>query len=60
MLVVCDHYSKVLGRRTFRVKTWDLGAALEWADERARLAAFTTLDAEHLTLMVGRPGPTGA
>jgi len=38
VLVVCDHDSKVLARRTFRCKAWDLGVALDWAGERARLA----------------------
>jgi transposase len=40
MMVVTDHDSKVLARRTFRVKAWDLGAALEWAGERATAAGF--------------------
>jgi transposase len=40
MLVVTDHDSKVLARRTFRVKAWDLGAALDWAAERAAKAGF--------------------
>jgi transposase len=40
VLVVCDHDSKVLARRTFRCKAWDLGVALDWAGERARLAGF--------------------
>ncbi|MGN6753820.1 MAG: IS110 family transposase [Intrasporangium sp.] len=35
MLVVCDHDSRVLARRTFRCKAWDLGAALDWAVGRA-------------------------
>ena len=35
MVVVTDHDSKVLARRTFRVKAWDLGAALDWSAERA-------------------------
>ena len=35
MVVVTDHDSKVLARRTFRCKAWDLGAALDWAAERA-------------------------
>ena len=35
MVVVTDHDSKVLARRTFRCKAWDLGAALDWAPERA-------------------------
>ena len=40
MLVVTDHDSKVLARRTFRCKAWDLGAALDWAAERAARAGF--------------------
>jgi transposase len=40
MVVVCDHDSKVLARRTFRCKAWDLGAALEWAADRAARAGF--------------------
>ena len=40
MVVVCDHDSKVLARRTFRCKAWDLGAALEWAADRAARGGF--------------------
>ena len=40
MLVVTDHDSKVLARRTFRCKAWDLGAALDWAADRARGKGF--------------------
>ena len=40
MVVVTDHDSKVLARRTFRVKAWDLGAALDWAGQRAAKAGF--------------------
>ena len=40
MLVVTDHDSKVLARRTFRCKAWDLGAALDWAAERAATKGF--------------------
>ncbi len=40
MVVVCDHDSRVLARRTFRCKAWDLGSALEWARERAVRAGF--------------------
>ena len=40
MVVVTDHDSKVLARRTFRCKAWDLGAALDWAAERAVKAGF--------------------
>ena len=35
MVVVCDHDSKVLARRTFRCRAWDLGAALDWAAGKA-------------------------
>jgi transposase len=40
MVVVCDHDSRVLARRTFRCKAWDLGAALDWAAERAAAKGF--------------------
>ena len=40
MVVVCDHDSRVLARRTFRCKAWDLGAALDWAAERAAVKGF--------------------
>jgi transposase len=40
MLVVTDHDSKVLAPRMFRCKAWDLGAALDWAADRATRAAF--------------------
>jgi transposase len=35
MVVVTDHDSKVIARRAFRCRAWDLGAALDWAAERA-------------------------
>jgi len=35
MVVVTDHDSKVLARTTFRCRAWNLGAALDWAAERA-------------------------
>src|SRR6266540_3465190 len=35
MVVVTDHDSKVLARKTYRCRAWDLGAALDWARERA-------------------------
>jgi transposase len=35
MVVVTDHDSRVLARRTFRCRAWDLGAALDWAAGRA-------------------------
>jgi transposase len=40
MVVVTDHDSKVLARRTFRCRAWDLGAALDWAAERAAVKGF--------------------
>jgi transposase len=36
MVVVTDHDSKVLARKTFRCRAWDLGRALDWAADRAR------------------------
>jgi Transposase len=35
MVVVTDHDWKVLARKIFRCRAWDLGAALDWAAERA-------------------------
>ena len=40
MLVVTDHDSRVLARRTFRLQAWHLGAALDWAGEHASRAGF--------------------
>lgn len=40
MVVVTDHDSKVLARRTFRRKAWDLGIALDWAAEKAGAFGF--------------------
>ena len=40
MVVVCDHDSKVLARKTYRCRAWDLGAALDWAGERAKSNGF--------------------
>ena len=40
MVVVADHDSKVLARRTFRCRAWDLGIALDWAAERATAKGF--------------------
>jgi transposase len=40
MVVVTDHDSKVLARRTFRCKAWDLGPALDWAAERSTRAGY--------------------
>jgi hypothetical protein len=40
MVVVCDHDSRVLARRTFRCRAWDLGTALDWAAQRAVAKGF--------------------
>ncbi len=40
MVVVCDHDSKVIARRTFQCRAWDLGAALDWAAHRAGANGF--------------------
>ncbi len=40
MVVVTDHDSKVLARKTFRCHAWDLGAALDWASKQAAAKAF--------------------
>ena len=40
MVVVTDHDSRVVARRTFRCKAWDLGSALDWAAERAAAKGF--------------------
>ncbi len=40
MVVVCDHDSRVLARKTFRVRAWDLGSALDWAAEKAAKVGF--------------------
>jgi transposase len=39
-VVVTDHDSKVLARRTFRCKAWDLGTALDWAAACASAEGF--------------------
>jgi transposase len=40
MVVVTDHDSRVLARRTFRCRAWDLGVALDWAADRAAAKGF--------------------
>ena len=40
MVVVTDHESRVLARRTFRRRAWELGMALDWAAARAAAAGF--------------------
>lgn len=41
MVVVTDHDSRVLARRTFRCKAWAMGTALDWARPHATKAGFT-------------------
>src|SRR5215204_7741869 len=40
MIVVTDHDSKVLARKTFRCRAWDLAAALDWAGAQASSKGF--------------------
>src|SRR3954452_3152891 len=40
MVVITDHDYKVLARKTFRCRAWDLGVALHWAAERATARGF--------------------
>ena len=40
MVVVTDHDSRVLARRTFRCRAWDLGVALDWAADCATSKGF--------------------
>ena len=40
MVVVTDHDSGVIARRTFRCRAWDLGVALDWAAGRAAAAGW--------------------
>ena len=54
MVVVTDHDSKVLARRTFRCRAWDLGVALDWAADRAAAAGFAAS-----RWRVSRPGTGG-
>src|SRR5205823_11610409 len=41
MVVVTDHDSKVLARKTFKCRAWDLGAALDWAGKQAAAKGFS-------------------
>ena len=43
MVVVTDHDSRVLARRTFRLAAWHLGAALDWAAQQAGGAGFAAV-----------------
>jgi transposase len=40
MVVVTDHDSRVLARRTFRCRAWEMGAALDWAAAQAVKRGF--------------------
>jgi len=40
MVVVTDHDSRVIARRTFRCRAWGLGSALGWAAGRAAAAGW--------------------
>jgi hypothetical protein len=39
-VVVCDHDGRVLARRTYRCRAWELGAAVGWAQRHARAGGF--------------------
>jgi transposase len=43
VLVVTDHDSRVLARRTGRCRAWELGDALTWGVDRAREAGFASV-----------------
>jgi transposase len=38
--VVCDHDGRVLARRTFRCRAWELEQAIIWGQQHARAAGF--------------------
>lgn len=40
MVVVTDHDSKVLARKTFKCHAWNLGTALDWAAKQAAAKGF--------------------
>jgi transposase len=40
MVMVTDHESRVLARRVFRRRAWELGVALDWAAGRAAAAGY--------------------
>ena len=40
MVVVTDHESRVLARRVFQRRAWQLGAALDWAASRVSIPAW--------------------
>jgi len=43
MVVVTNHDSMVLARKTFRCRAWDLGAALDWAGKQASSKGFASV-----------------
>jgi hypothetical protein len=61
MVVVTDHDSKVLARKTFRCRAWDLGAALDWADVvaavRTQIGSGRTLGRSDSAIQPGQPNP---
>jgi hypothetical protein len=62
VVVVTDHDSRVLARRTFRSRAWQMGAGLDWAGAQAakqgigQVAAHATWDGAdvHQTRSFGR------
>ena len=54
MVVVTDHDLKVLARKVFRCRAWDLGTALDWAHDRALETGFAGVRAKLID--AGRPG----
>lgn len=43
MVVVADHDSKALTRKTFKCHAWNLGTALDWAAKQAASKGFTAV-----------------
>jgi transposase len=43
MVVVTDHDSKVLARKTFKCHAWNLGTALDWAAKQAASKGFAAV-----------------
>jgi hypothetical protein len=57
MVVVTDHDSKVIARRVFRCRAWDLGSALDWAAGRAAASGWAGGDG---VVRAGRAPVAGA
>jgi hypothetical protein len=55
MVVVTDHESRVLARRTFRRRAWELGAALDWAAARAAAAGFAGVSERGMAFVCVQP-----